>query len=293
MIKPSPHSAGAKTSLKVLWRQVLYIADPDDSNHVDKLVLPSRNHNCGGQEARHFLFAVMRKRSVYNHRRCGKRGKRTKRKWEEYIYSSENGMVPIADGTGMEPCLNDDERQLVEKRLLAGPIGRGSARLGWHIDKKTGRCDCHILVSVHDDYGVVWMNDGFGKGKMNLGLELERIEERLVEKLNAERPPPLWLKTTRQRHREKRKMAGNPTFAEKLVIAGWDGKMDSLQTAAEKAKYQVIKQTKGTIEVKLVEEGKRQKESRYHLETLLKSFWKAKKRQQNMDDRENPETPPL
>lgn len=67
-------------------------------------------------------------------------------------------------------------------------------------------------------------------------------------------------------------MADNPTFAEKLVIAGWDGEMDSLLQSAEKANYHVIKQSRGRIEVKLLEKGKRQKESRYNLPRLLERF---------------------
>lgn len=255
--------------MKVLFCRVRYIADPDDKNHADKVVLPSRNHNCAGNKMWHFLLSVIRRFHKYKERRQGKRGKRTRKKWEEYIYSSENGSMVGVDGT-KEPCLNSDERDILERGFLAGPIGRGSARLGWHICKITGRCDLHILPSIHDAVGVIWTNQGFGNGKKNLKLELERIEEKLLRQINRRRAHDRQLKTPRQAHTSSRKKAGKKTLAQKLAAIGWAGQHDKLAAAVQKLGYKVIKQTAKTITVDAParKPGGKQKRTRYTISTL-------------------------
>lgn len=269
MIKPVKHSAAARRSIKVLWRRVRYIADPEDKNHADKVVLPSRNHNCGGNKSWHFLLNVLRRFHKYKKRREGKRGKRTRKKWDEYIYSSENGSVVRADGT-MEPCLSSDERDSVERGFLAGPIGQGSARLGWHICKITGRCDLHLLPSIHDDDGVIWTNHGFGHGKKNLKLALERIEEELLRQLNRRRAQDRQLQTPRQAHIRSRKEAGEKTLAQKLAAIGWHGQHDKLAAAVQQLGLKVITQTPKTITVEAParKPGGKEKRTRYTISTL-------------------------
>lgn len=272
MIKPAKHSTPARTSLKVLERRVRYIADPDHGNHAAKLVLPSKNHNCSGQGASDFMQAVQEGIGRYQSRREGRRGKRTRRIWEEYCYSSPEGSVPKADGSGMEPCLNPDECAEAERRFLAGPLGRGSCRHGWHIDLVTGRCDWHCLAGEHDSRGVIWANDGFGKGQKNLKLELERIEEDLLAELNRRRPPHQQLKSARQRNKEKRRKAGKLTFAQKLVVIGWDGTPKTLTEAAERAGYVVHAKTKKSITVHSKACKSKPKVIRYTIATLTQNW---------------------
>ena len=269
MIKAVKHSAAARTSIKVLWRRVRYIADPDDKNHEDKEVLPSRNYHCTGNTMWHFLLNVVRRFQKYKKRREGKRGKRTKKKWEEYVYSSPNGSMVRDDGT-MEPCLNSLERDMVERCFLAGPLGCGSARLGWHICKVTGRCDLHILTSIHDDHGVIWTNDQFGHGKKNLKLELERIEEEFLRQLNRQRANDRQLQTPRHAHIRSRKEAGKKTLAQKLAALGWHGQHDKLAAAVQQLGYKVFKQTAKTITID-APAGKpdgKEKRTRYTISTL-------------------------
>jgi len=276
MIKQAPHSAESKTSMTVLARRVKYIADPDDKNHQNKQVLPSKNHHCRGQAAEDFVQAIEEGVRRYCLYREGKRGKCTKRRWEEYCYSSQEGTLPRSDGSGMEPCLNEVEREKLEQGFLAGPIGRAPVRFGWHIDSITGRCDCHFLVGVHDDQGVIWMNDGFGHGKKNLKLLLERIEEEIIDALNRRRMRDRQLKTARQRHEENRRKAGKFTFAQKLAIAGWGGKPESLPKAARLAGYDCLAQTVKSITVQSIQVVKRPKKNRYTLATLTINWAKAK-----------------
>lgn len=267
MIKPTPHSRQARSSLKALWRRVLYIVDPKDKNHLGKLMLPARNHNCTGQDARHFLLAVVHCGKQYKKRREGKRGKRTRMKWGENIFSSQEGAVPRADGTGMEPCLSAEERATVEKAFLAGPFRNAAIRLAWHICLRTGRCDCHFLVSECDDQGVVWENLGYGKGQKNLKLEFERIEEKFIRLLNAGRSSDLHLKNARQAHIEKRKAAGQLTFAEKLSKVGWNAQAGTLPQAVERAGYKLIKLTGKQVIVQNLATAKI-KQIKYNLSTL-------------------------
>lgn len=276
MIKPVKHPPNKRTSLNVLWVRVRYIADPNHKNHIGKLVLPSKNHRCAGKEEKDFLLAIILGIQRYVLRRAGKRGKRTKRSWGEYCYSSEEGTVQRKDASGMEPCLNADEREVVESRFLAGPLGRGAGRHGWHIDLVTGRCDWHDLGGEHDDRGVIWPNDGFGKGKKCLKLELERIEEDLLAELNRRRPPDQQLKTTRQRHVENRRKAGNLTFAQKLVAGKWDGTPETLTETANRAGYVVHAQTAKSITVHSIDFKIEPKKIRYVIETLVKNWVKEK-----------------
>jgi hypothetical protein len=276
MIKPVPHSPAKRKSVAVLGSRVRYIADNAHKNHQNKIVLPSRNHRCGGQETTDFFSAITKGIQRYSQRREGKPGKRTGRSWGEYCYSSEEGTVPRKDGTGMEPCLSAEEREESENVFLAGPLGRGSCRHGWHIDLVTGRCDWHCLAGEHDELGVIWPNDGFGKGMKCLKLELERIEEVLLARLNRKRPPERQLKTARQRHREKRKKAGKLTCAQKLAAGKWDGSPEKLTEAAEQAGYVVHTQTKKSITVQSLDCKKRPKKIRYGIATLTQNWTKAK-----------------
>ena len=289
MIKVAKHSASSRKSMRGLADRVIYIEDPVHKNHQNKLVLESKNHRCGGCTAKDFMISIIGGFHRYNKCREGKRGKRTKKLWEEFCYSSEEGSVPRPDGSGMEACLNVEEREKAEQRILKGPIGRGSVRLNWHIDLITGRCDCHFLVGIHDEKGVIWINDVFGHGKKSLKLELERIEEELLQELNRRRSNDLQLQTPRQRHIQARKKAGKMTFAMKLVAVRWDGTSETLSNAAQQAGYFVHNQTAKAITVHSLEFKKKPKEIRYNLPNLTKEWAKEKvlidrKKQPQKDD---------
>jgi len=269
MTKFVKHTAAALTSVKALFRRAVYCADQKDKNHTDKLVLPSRNHNCAGNKIWHFLLAVLRRFVTYLRMRQGRRGKRTAKKWVEIIYSSENGKVKRNDGT-VEPCLDQNERDLIEKKLLAGPIGCGSGRLTWHLCLVTGRCDLHMLTGIHDENGTIWLNNGFGHGGKNLKLALERIEEEALCEINRRRPSNLQLQMPRQVHVSSRKKAGKKTLAQKLAKIGWHGEHDKLAVAVKKLGYKVIKQTAKTITVESAAQkpGGKEKRTRYNIATL-------------------------
>lgn len=284
MIKPVKHSKSDRSSLKVLWTRVRYVSDPNDKNHRGKDISQSWNHNCAGQKPKHFLFAVARSRQKYVKRRQGKRGKRTRKKWEEYVYSSENGMVRREDGAGMQPCLSQIERNKVEEDFLPGPFAKASVRVGWHIDRLTGRCDCHFLVSEYDDQGIVWQNDGFGKGKKNLKLELERIEENLLRELNKGRPPDQNLENARQRHMANCRKVGKLTFAQKLAKAGWDENAHTLVKLAEQLGYEVLATGGKSITVRN-KMTRNPKAIQYGIATLVRNCRKEKKRNfEKLDD---------
>ena len=278
MIKWVKHTLSKRKSIKSLSGRIRYIADPTHANHLNKIVLSPKNHKCRGPDERSFFAEIVKGKQRYLHRRTGKRGKRTSICWGEYCYSSPEGTVPHKDGQGRQPSLNAKERDEVEQHILAGPIGRGACRFGWHIDVFTGRCDAHFLFAAHDERGVIWANDGYGKGQKCLKLELERLEEELIKLLNKQRPPDQQLMTPRQRHSQNRKNAGRLTFAEKLLATGWDGTAETLISAAQQADYVIHAQTAKTITVRSNRQQNRPKIMRYVIATLCQNWMKSKAR---------------
>ena len=174
----------------------------------------------------------------------------------------------------MLPCLSEEERKMVERAFLSGPFGKAATRYGWHVDKKTGRCDCHFLVCAYgvEDPSIPWINNGFGHGKKQLQLALERIEEAFVAALNVQRSRELQLLTPRQVHIKNRKLAGKKTLAQKLVDHNWDGQADTLEKAVLSIGYTAKLVTPKTIIVKApVGKNNKQKETTYVIATLKKN----------------------
>lgn len=125
----------------VFERRVHYISDPDHPDHSGKkkkLILPARNYNVpyDDQSPAAFIDAVIQCDTEYHQSRWGKVGKRSRRLFEELIYSTEPGA-----------WLTEEERNEIERRIVSRFGGMSVCRTAWHIDEKTGRCDLHVLMA--------------------------------------------------------------------------------------------------------------------------------------------------
>jgi len=272
MIKLVRHSAWARTQLGRLEQRAKYLGDQNHPNHLNKIVLPPRNVHCVGDSALAIRVAAAVKFDSYLCHRGGKRGKRTRRKWEEIVYSTPPSTQEDEKGK-MLPCLTQDERDRIESVFLKGPIQGCPARLAWHIDQESGRCDLHVLVSAINDRAVVWLNDGFGKGQQNLKLELERLVELALELINLRRRGQHPILTARQAHDRNRRKAGKLTLAEKLAGQQWDGRIASLPRVLIELGYELIKLTEKQI---VIQAQNSAKILRYGLKTLIENWKRAK-----------------
>ncbi len=275
MIKFAPHSSTALTRLSELEKRAAYIADQKHTNHAGKTILGVRNVNCPGASVTALRIAVILKFEDYVFSRKGRRGKRSSKKWLEIIYSSPPSTRRDENGK-IVPCLDATERALIEEAIITeGPPKDCPARLGWHIDDNTGRCDLHIVVSTINDGDRVWTNDGFGHGGKNLNLEFERIEAKALEAINRNREPEHRILTPRQVRHRKLKKLGRKTLAEKLAAANWDGMRASLRNVLQQLGYIILTMTPKRVRVRLKSSTKT---VAYNLETLVKNMKLARKR---------------
>jgi hypothetical protein len=242
MIKFAPHSRTALTRLTDLEKRAAYISDKEHPNHDSKTISGVRNVNCPGSSVTALCIAVVLRFEDYLFARKGRRGKRTSLKWLELIYSSPPSTRRDDKGEIM-PCLDATERARIEEAILEGPPKNCPARLGWHIDKKTGRCDLHIVVAMINQHGRPWINDGFGHGGKNLTLEFERIETRTLEIINRSREPQHRILTPREVRQRTLKRLGRKTLAQKLAAADWNGMLASLSKVLQQLGYSILKLT--------------------------------------------------
>ena len=124
-----------------------------------------------------------------------KKGKLSRRLFEELIFSTLAGA-----------WLTEEERGVVEKRMISDFASMAVCRTAWHVDEKTGRCDLHVLLSAKNmDYPpavTFWANYGGCDSNHiyaemdNLDAEITRYLSRTPERQKAK------LKTAREKHLE-------------------------------------------------------------------------------------------
>jgi len=193
-------STSRASSLVVLGKRVFYISNPDDPNHAGrkkKLILGAQNYNVpdDDQSPEAFISAVVRTDTEYTECRTGKRGKCSRRVFEELIFSTEPGA-----------WLTEEERDEIEKRIVSRFGGMSVCRTAWHIDEKTGRCDLHVLLSAKNlDFPptmTLWAEFG-GRGRDHLYAAMDSLDIEITRYLNRtpERQQAK-LKSAQRRHRE-------------------------------------------------------------------------------------------
>lgn len=180
-----PRSTAKASSPAELAERIAYISDPTNPSHKGKVIHPARNYNCSDNSPEAFQSAVHQVEDDYQRARQGKRGKRSRRLFEEVIYSSPHGanLTPL-------------ERESVESMLI-NLIGRLTAcRTAWHVDESTGRADLHVLLAAKTlDYPprvTLWADFGGSEGQ-HIYAEFDKLDDLIIRQLNraAERKTKL------------------------------------------------------------------------------------------------------
>jgi hypothetical protein len=171
-----PRSTAKASSPVELAERIAYISDPANSSHKGKVIHPARNYNCSNNSPEAFQAAVHQVEEDYQRARQGKRGKRSRRLFEEVIYSSPHGanLTPL-------------ERESVETMLI-NLIGRRTAcRTAWHVDGATGRADLHVLLAAKtQDYPprvTLWADFGGSEGQ-HIYAEFDKLDDLIIRQLN-------------------------------------------------------------------------------------------------------------
>jgi len=184
----------------VLNQRVIYISDPnhpDHSGEKEKMIHPAKNYHVPGsdQSPEAFVREVLRIDKSYHDCRFGKKGKRSPRLYEEIIYSTEEGA-----------WLTKEERDEIERRIVARFGAIAVCRTAWHVGEKNGRCDMHLLLSAKNlDYPpgmTLWAEFG-GSNCDHIYAAMDRLDVEITRYLNRtpERQKAK-LKSAKRRHRD-------------------------------------------------------------------------------------------
>lgn len=219
MIKVVKRHTLRASSQKILAARVVYIADATHPDHLNKIIGTPKNYNCPDQTEDGFINEVIRLDSEYLKYREGKRGKRTKRLFEEIVYSSPY----LAD-------LTDDELDIAEEIVVAALVPDAAARSNRHKSKpgkkkaKKGRTDFHILTSAkttgYPPTTTIWGKFG-GKGKACIFPALDELDAEIARRINARRKPEHRIKSRLDVRREQAIAAKGqkPSLAQEIAEA--------------------------------------------------------------------------
>jgi len=259
MIKKTKFGKASKAKRRTLQERITYISDVTHPHHVGKTVYAARNYYCDDNTPKAFELKAVECFKRYDKNRYGKKGNRTKKLFEEHIYSSAD-----------DAFLTDSERRLIEKALIENAFNFVPVRTAWHVGK--GRSDLHILSAGYTDDipPSVHLSTDFGHGKRDFLLTLERAERDALDEINRQREPSRKILSAREAKRRNMKKVGAKTLAEKLA-AIWDGKTESIQRAIQKLGFEVVKLTKKSVSIisaKKQDGNQKPRPRRYNLETL-------------------------
>jgi hypothetical protein len=239
VIKRTRFSRASRGSLKRLIDRCDYSADADHPNHVGKIIHRPTTAGCDGITVDDFLTKILDLYQAYEKGRAGKKGNRTTKLFEEFVYS-----CPI--GTFLSPAerktVNGGLRQRLWNNVPILPV--------WHEDPVSGRSDLHVLAGAYTDSDppLVFTSAGFGHGAKNILLEMERAEDEVLQLLNQRRARERWILSARETRRLALIKAGKKTLVQRLAKI-WDGKGKTLQDALLKLGYFVLKLTAKTVTV--------------------------------------------
>lgn len=259
MIKKTKFGKASKAKRRTLQERIAYISDVTHPHHVGKTVYAARNYRCEDNTPEAFELKAVECFKRYDKSRDGKKGNRTKKLFEEHIYSSAG-----------DAFLTDSERRLIEKAIIENAFNFVPVRSAWHVGN--GRSDLHILSAGYTDDipPSVHLSTDFGHGKRDFLLTLERAERDALDEINRQRDPSRKILSAREAKKNNMKKAKAKTLAEKLARI-WDGKTETIRKAVEKLGFQVTKLTKKSVSIistKTKDGGKNSKPRRYNLETL-------------------------
>jgi hypothetical protein len=259
MIKRTKFGKASKARLRTLRDRINYISDVTHPHHAGKTVYAARNYRCEDNTPEAFEFKAVECFKRYDKNREGKKGNRTKKLFEEHIYSSAD-----------DAFLTDSERRLIEKALIENAFNFVPVRTAWHVGQ--GRSDLHILSAGYTDDipPSVHLSTDFGHGKRDFLLTLERAERDALDEINRQRHPSRKIFSAREAKRRNMKKVKAKTLAERLA-AIWDGRIETIEKVLQKLGFEVTKLTKKSVSV--ISPGKsKSKPRRYNLETLRENI---------------------
>lgn len=210
MIKIVKRSAARASSEMILARRLAYLANDAHRNHQNKELSKATDKQGRISSPRLFIERIKRTRDKYIQYREGRRGKRTRRLFEEIVYSSPH-----------HAFLTPKERATAQ-RLIANSMAPNSPiHAVWHTDKLTGRADLHVIVStVTSDFPprtTIWSQ--FGARKANIFTSLDALDDHIAAAINNFRPISEHVKSRLQVRAEKsapyKKM--HPPLAEEIA----------------------------------------------------------------------------
>lgn len=264
MIKQTKFSKASKARLRTLRERIVYISDVTHPHHVGKTVYAARNYRCEDNTPEAFESKAVECFKRYDKNRDAKKGNRTKKLFEEHIYSSAE-----------DAFLTDSERRLIEKAIIEHGFNFVPVRTAWHIGN--GRSDLHILSAGYSDDipPCVHLSTDFGHGKRDFLLTLERAERDALDEINRHRDPSRKILSAREVKKKNMKKQAVLTLAEKLA-AIWDGSSLTITKALLKLGYRVTRLTRNTVSVVspelLKSKTKKPRPRRYSLDTLRENL---------------------
>jgi len=269
MIKLVRRSAIKASSKATLAERVDYISDPNHKDHIGKLILRAKNYNCLDQSAESFKNEVINLDRAYKQYRRGKKGKCSPRILEEIIYSTAKGAHP-----------NQEEREGIEKKVVATYASRAACRTAWHYNDKTGRADLHLLFSTkNNDFPpalTLWADFG-GRGGRNLNASFDSLDNEITHLLNRNQERMEKLKSAESVRKDKVVVVqGTKPPLWKELADKYPSNIDeeNVREAIEALGYRVTKHTKKSVSVQfsknaLGPKGKPVKVCRYNLINLV------------------------
>lgn len=263
MIKKTKFSKASKERGKTLSDRINYISDPTHPNHIGKNIFAAKNYLCEDNSPEAFENKAVEVYGKYDRHRKGKQGNRSKKLFEEHIFSSPEGAF-----------LSEKEKGLLEKAVIDDGFCFVAVRTAWHDNPHTGRSDLHILSAgyTEDIPPRVHLTTDFGHGKRDFLLTLERAERDALDVINSRREKSRKIFSAREVKRKNMKKAGVETLSQKLA-AVWDGTNQTIKEALQKLGYRVERLTKKSVSVISAERlksnsGKAPRPRRYNLDTL-------------------------
>jgi len=164
-----------KESIGAFQDYLDYLEDPTHEDHEGITLLPGRNYNCGPSRE-DLIAAVERMHENYIEIKDAKKhNRRTYNLWDEIIHN-------LGEGCYVTP----EERDAIERRIIAKLCPDTPARATWHINEATGECDLHIVFAVKRPNGKLTLE------RTNIGLSkrLDALDQFAADLLNKSKTKP-------------------------------------------------------------------------------------------------------
>jgi hypothetical protein len=250
------HPIKKLASLNSLASFLQYVTNEGHKNHKNIKLGVMQFFNCKEASKKGFMKEVRDADVKYKASLKGKRGCRSKKLWEQIVFSTPYDAFPTA------------ERQRAMEKVIIEKVCKNTACvLVPHFNPRTGRLDEHLILAAKTkDEKPVLTRNKFFNGR-HFSVALEDLDKAMIGELNKGLDKSKQLKTASERHKEimKEKNGGVEKFnlAKKIVVKGLE--VEELAAAVKSLGGKVTKESKRNISI--VFNGKT-KPRRYNKEKL-------------------------